>query len=762
MSLHLDKAAQTMRNAVILRGQARTYKTPDGATIRETPTEIQDRVLGFHRKHFAGMPMVLDLLSEIEPFYRSGDVFGSQRAEWSAGPVAERDETALYNCAAFPIDNPRAFGEGLWILMQGTGVGFSVELDIIAGFPKPNPPLPIPEGKRNAACFEDNTNIGPREVEGAHWTHVVTDSTEGWKDAVDTAVFSSLLGYKVGFDVSKVRPEGAPLKTKGGKASGPGPLLQLLGFIQSTILKAGEEGRALYSDELADIVCLAGAITEVGGVRRAALLCMCSPEDPRMAHYKSGKPGQDFPTFRFQCNISWTWRKAEAPPEDLLNEKWAILQASGTGEPGIISTSKFDWRLDRHVKQYQEEVTEGLKEAIKAGDSFEYDPAFARRFVVLFNPCVEIALVCELASPWCDRFWSYFAKSARDFPDNLNPFCMDTVRNMWTSGGGQFCNLTSAIITPYDEKGTLMKKARAAGILGRLQADYTNFPTLREGWKRASELDRLVGVSLSGHASAPWLTTEDYRLLREYVIDGADLASLRIADGRDEGMQFPAAYTCGKPDGTTAARTGGTSGMSPWYAEFFIRRLTMEAAHPVAQLLLSQGVPAIPATWQETGFATQEEAIAWAASFPRAPMPGDIRNTSRLLFEFPRKAPEGARIAGEGWTTTQSLDLYKMLVTEYADHNISNTNYISGPEDWDAAKQWVRENFEHVCGLTFFAEMGTNYYGIPYQSIQEKHYEALAAAFPDVDWALLPSFETGESDDRGASGCTGGKCDISI
>ena len=377
MTMNLDKAAQTMRNAVILRGQARVWETLDGTTVRETVEQIQDRVIGFHRKHFAGDgEFVQDLLTEIEPLYRGGDIFGSQRAEWSAGPVAERDETALYNCAALPIDNPRAFGEGLWILMQGTGVGFSVELDIIAGFPKPNPPLPIPRGVHNSSCFENNTNIGPREVEGAHWTHVVVDSTEGWKDAVDMAVFSSLLGYKVHFDVSKVRPEGAPLKTKGGRASGPGPLLKLLGFIQSTTQKAGQEDRQLYSDELADIMCLAGEITEVGGVRRAAELCMCSPEDGRMTHYKSGRPGIDFPTFRFQCNISWVWRKQGPPPEELLDKKWAILQASGTGEPGIISTSKFDWRLDRHVKQYQTEIVEGLEQAIKARDSFEYDPAF--------------------------------------------------------------------------------------------------------------------------------------------------------------------------------------------------------------------------------------------------------------------------------------------------------------------------------------------------------------------------------------------------
>lgn len=760
MSLHLDKAAQTMRNAVILRGQARTYKTPDGATIRETPTEIQDRVLGFHRKHFAGMPMVLDLLAEIEPLYRSGDVFGSQRAEWSAGVVAERDQTALYNCAAVAVDGPRAFGEALWILMQGTGVGFSVELDVIQSFPRPMPPQPIPEGPHIAACYEANEAIEPREVMCAHWTHVVVDSTEGWKDAVDTAVFSALLGYMVHFDVSKVRPEGAPLKTKGGKASGPGPLLQLLGFIQSTILKAGEEGRQLYSDELADIVCLAGAITEVGGVRRAALLCMCSPEDARMAHYKSGKPGQDFPTFRFQCNISWTWRKTEAPPEDLLNEKWAILQASGTGEPGIISTSKFDWRLSQHVAADENEAMERLKAAIAAGESYFYDHETKRRFIILFNPCVEIALVIELTNEEDPIVWECFATSVQDYRGFS--FCMKDIAHFFASGGGQFCNLCSVVITPHDTLETLKRKACIAGTLGRLQADYTDFPTLRKGWKRASEIDRLVGVSLSGHASAPWLKAEDYRAIWKSVVNGADFASLRIAQDRREALHFPAAYTCGKPDGTTAAKTGGTSGMSPWYAKYFIRRITIEAEHPIARFLLSEGVPAIPSRWDETGFATQEEAIAWAASFPRAPMPGDIRQAKSLLFEFPRKAPEGARIAGEGWTITQSLDLYKMLVSEYADHNISNTNYINGPEDWDAAKQWVRENFTDVCGLTFFAETGTNYFGIPYQSITAEHYEAIANAFPDVDWSLLPYFETGDSDDRGSSGCVGGKCDLAI
>ena len=175
------------------------------------------------------------------------------RALWASGEPARRDNTCIYNCSFLPLDNLRAFAEGLYILMQGTGVGFSVERQFVQNLP----------------IVSDST--------GEEVSYKIGDSAEGWGDALYFALVEGFKGNEIKFDFSSVRPAGSVLKTKGGRASGPEPLKKLLDFVSVTLSEA--RGRQLKSIECHDIMCMVGEIVVCGGVRRSAMISFSVASD---------------------------------------------------------------------------------------------------------------------------------------------------------------------------------------------------------------------------------------------------------------------------------------------------------------------------------------------------------------------------------------------------------------------------------------------------------------------------------------------------
>ena len=192
------------------------------------------------------------------------DVMPSMRSLMTAGPAANRDNTCMYNCSYLPVDDPKSFDEAMFILLCGTGVGFSVERQFISKLPE------VPD-----QLFNSDTTI------------VVKDSKEGWAKAYRQVLSLLWAGEIPKWDVSKVRPAGAKLKTFGGRASGPAPLVDLFRF---TIEKfKGATGRKLSSIECHDIMCKVGEVVVVGGVRRSAMISLSNLSDDRMRHAKSGQ-----------------------------------------------------------------------------------------------------------------------------------------------------------------------------------------------------------------------------------------------------------------------------------------------------------------------------------------------------------------------------------------------------------------------------------------------------------------------------------------
>lgn len=234
-------------------------------------------------------------------------VLPSMRALWSAGEAARRDNTCMYNCAFVPLDSLPSFVELLYILMMGTGIGYSVESQFVNNLP----PVAV--------------------LTGNEVPHLVGDSTEGWANAFRFGLTNWFKGNRVVFDFSDVRPAGAPLKIKGGRASGPEPLMRLFEFAEETILAAA--GRKLRPIEAHDIACMIGEIVMAGGVRRAALISVSDIDDEEMRHAKDFSKGE-FPKLRYMANNSAFY--LEKPSRETFDKEWEALAQSGSGERGFL------------------------------------------------------------------------------------------------------------------------------------------------------------------------------------------------------------------------------------------------------------------------------------------------------------------------------------------------------------------------------------------------------------------------------------------
>jgi len=237
------------------------------------------------------------------------DVVPSMRALMTAGVAMDRDNTCAYNCSYLPCDDPKSFDEAMFILLCGTGVGFSVERQYVGKLPD------IPD-----QMFESDTTI------------VVKDSKEGWAKSLRQLISLLYAGEIPKWDVSRVRPAGAKLKTFGGRASGPAPLEELFVFTCDTFKAA--KGSKLSSIQCHDLMCKIGEVVVVGGVRRSAMISLSNLSDDRMRHAKSGQWWATEPQ-RGLANNSTCY--TEKPDVETFLREWTSLVESKSGERGIFS-----------------------------------------------------------------------------------------------------------------------------------------------------------------------------------------------------------------------------------------------------------------------------------------------------------------------------------------------------------------------------------------------------------------------------------------
>ena len=314
----------------------------DDQKRRETWEETVDRYFRFFDEHFTerGVKINKAVREELRDAVLNLEVMPSMRSLMTAGEALKRDNTAGYNCSYIAVNKVRAFDEILYVLMCGTGVGFSVERQYVEKLP---------------TIAEEFTN--------SDTLIVVKDSKEGWAKAFRELVSLLIGGQIPRWDLSHIRPAGARLKTFGGRASGPQPLEDLFRFTVSTFKKAA--GRKLTSIECHDIICKVAEIVVVGGVRRSALISLSNLTDERMRDAKVGQWWLDNPQ-RALANNSVAYK--EKPEIGTFMEEWISLYKSKSGERGVFN------------RQAAQKTVEKLGDRRDA--SYEFGT----------NPCSEIIL----------------------------------------------------------------------------------------------------------------------------------------------------------------------------------------------------------------------------------------------------------------------------------------------------------------------------------------------------------------------------------
>jgi len=578
-----------------------------------------------------------DLRLELISAVKNLEVMPSMRAIMTAGKALDRDNTAGYNCSYLPVDDPKAFDEAMYILLCGTGVGFSVEHKYVDQLPE------VPD-----QLFDSQTTIS------------VADSKEGWAKALRQLIALLYSGEVARYDLSRIRPAGARLKTFGGRASGPGPLDELFKF---TIAKfRGAVGRKLTSIECHDILCKIGEVVVVGGVRRSAMISLSDLEDDRMRSCKSGNWWEQN-GHRALANNSATYNSK--PDIGQFLQEWTSLYNSHSGERGIFS---------REASQSQ---------AAKNG---RRDP----NYDFGTNPCSEII---------------------------LRPY--------------QFCNLTEVVVRAEDTVESLSNKIRIATILGTFQSTMTHFPYLRKVWQKNTEEERLLGVSLTGILDNKWMgevsdsTAKALEQLRKVAVDtNSDLAA-RL------GIPQSAAITCVKPSGTVSQLVDSASGIHARHSQYYIRRVRGDKKDPLSAFLTSAGIPA-------------EDCV--------------MRPDSTVVFSFPMKAPEGARLRDD-LTAIEHLDVWMMYQRHWCEHKPSVT--ISVKEDeWMDVGAWVFRNFDEISGVSFLPWAGGTYRQAPYEECSKEQYEEMLSKMPkDIKWDDLVEVEDNVEGAQTLA-CVAGHCEI--
>ena len=457
-------------------------------------------------KLYDGQEDTKDTINQLEQSILDVSVMPSMRAMMTAGPAATRDNTCMYNCSYLPVDDPKSFDEAMFILLCGTGVGFSVERQFISKLPE------IPQ------LFDSETVV------------VVKDSKEGWAKALRQLIALLYSGEIPTWDVSKVRPAGAPLKTFGGRASGPAPLVDLFNFTVHTFKEA--QNRKLSSIECHDIMCKIGEVVVVGGVRRSAMISLSNLSDDRMRHAKSGEWWDD-PALgivregqRTLANNSVSY--TEKPDAVSFMREWMALVESGSGERGIFNRQASKAQAEKNGRR---------------DPNYEFGT----------NPCSEII---------------------------LRP--------------SQFCNLTECVVRATDTLETLEEKVRLATILGTIQSTYTKFPYLRKQWTDNTAEERLLGVSLTGIMDNPLMTLKNKGLsktlahLKQVAVDTNAEWAAKL------GIPVSAAVTCVKPSGTVSQLVDSASGIHARHSRYYIRTVRGDNKDPVTQFMKDQGIPNEP------------------------------------------------------------------------------------------------------------------------------------------------------------------------
>ena len=592
---------------------------------RETWEEICERNMNMHIKKY---PMLeQDIRDVYAHFVLPKLVLPSMRSMQFAGKPIEISPNRVYNCAYMPIDSHLAFSEAMFLLLGGTGVGYSVQRHHVEQLPELQ--MPNPNRQRR---------------------YLIADSIEGWADAIKI-LLECYMGIRKStpiFDYSDIREKGALLITSGGKAPGSQPLRECLVKIEGILQRCGNY--QLNPIMCHDIMCHIADAVLSGGIRRAAMISLFSADDMGMIAAKSGKWWENNPQ-RGRANNSAVLLRHRIT-KDYFLDLWNRIKASGSGEPGIYFNNDKDWGT---------------------------------------NPCCEIA---------------------------LRPY--------------QFCNLTEVNASNIKDQADLEARVSAASFLGTLQAGYTDFHYLREIWRKNTEKDALLGVSMTGIAANKVAELDLHMAAIEVVNENKRVAEII-------GIKPAARTTCIKPAGTTSLVLGTSSGIHAYHDEYYIRRLRVGKNEAIYDYLSKEH----PSLIEDEYFKPHEQAVI---SVPQqAPLNAITRNES--VFDLLERIKEFSI----SWVRAGHKDGLNT-------HNVSAT--VSFKEDeWESVGDWFWLNRHYYNGLSVLPFDGGTYTQAPFETCDKDKFEELTGALTNVD--LTKVIETQDNTDlSGELACAGGSCEI--
>jgi len=455
----------------------------------------------------------------------------SMRSLFSSGRALSRDNCSAYNCAYCCIDTIHIFSEILYILTCGTGVGFSVERQYINQLPEISDEF-----------YPTDTIIK------------VHDSKIGWAKAFHHLLLLLYEGDVPQWDVSKVRPKGARLKTFGGRASGPDPLVELFKFTINMFKNA--KGRRLSSIEVHDIVCKIADVVVSGGVRRSALISLSNLSDLRMRSAKNGQWGVSNPQRALSNNsVAYT----EKPNIGIFMKEWLSLYESKSGERGIFNRVAALNKIKSIGRRKYQLDTGKTKRIIDNESKEKVEKKIFKNIDFGCNPCSEIILrSCE------------------------------------------FCNLSEVIVRTEDDLESLKQKVKMATIIGTMQATLTKFRFINKKWRKNCEEEALLGVSMTG------IMDNKYTNGKEKYVDKSgkvyelkdfltELKNVAIESNKEWagklGINVSAAITCTKPSGSVSQLCDTASGIHARYAPYYIRTVRIDKKDPIGQFLIDTGIP---------------------------------------------------------------------------------------------------------------------------------------------------------------------------
>ena len=618
--------------------------------------------------HIGEYPELKTEIEETYEFVRDKKVIPSMRSMQFAGVAIDVNPSRIFNCSYLPVTSIDAFNETMFLLLSGCGVGYSVQRHHVEQLPEIRKPI-------------------------ASRRYLIQDSIEGWADAIKVLMKSYFADRSLPlFDYRAIREKGAQLVISGGKAPGPDPLRKCLNTIQ-TMLERKQNGDKLSTIEAHDIQCIIADAVLAGGIRRSALISLFSIGDDDMMKCKSIQHAEIEEvidrvngSIHVRVNVNDT-QKTVWIPEDDYNKlekeqklQWFYLYPERARSNNSVVMAR---------SLITEDVFKQRWEVIQSSGSGEPGLYFTNNVELGTNPCCEISLNAH-----------------------------------------QFCNLTSINVSNLIDQEDLNERAKAAAFLGTLQASYTDFHYLRAVWKKITEKEALLGVSLTGIASINVLDY-DFTEAANVVVDENE----RVAELL--GINPAKRVTCIKPEGTGSLVLGTSSGIHAWHNHFYKRRIRVGKNEAIYEYLKKE----LPELVEDEVFGNGAVITVPV----RAPEEAITRDEDVIAFL------ERVKYFTEVWVKPGHKGGMNT-------HNVSATVSIK-PNEWDKVSDWLWANHDSFNGLSFLPYDNGTYVQAPFEDITIEEFDKFSQYVKTID--LEDVLEINDNTDlQGELACSGGVCEV--